>query len=737
MNRKRLCDIRLTSLNDINNSPDKEHSASCADLHALNSSVQEGSSLSSSSPAHQSALSKMINSIMVVVLGNGAQNGSGFRVRTLLNILIVALLFFATLADVAFWSTNQLSSLSVPLYYDALSPDVISPPFHYRTTNELKRSRTSLGSAMIGSVTDVLSPILPFAGGVDLRRDENWGEWLPTWIQTYLVNIGYSSSISSGESVNSIPRGGSTLDPQSNHNHMKTKGTNGQLVFSTSAPFVSVNDISQMSLGDVALIFKYAVQSSHANFDRAAFISHGEQGNPVSDLVKKVIDTIDMMSSLGRGENVLPSLTHASDQDKELSDEESSIPSGETDALKFCAAMRILTEWRILRQVPDGYKGYAVGMSLGHKDVVQNLGKIEAVIRDWITAQNNLSNDGDIVRSPTLRQLLQHEIDKDIHPTSKLPRLKEKSAGMGLLWVRRQLHYQTEIFANVLNVPSKFTETRLAVSAAYTEVYGQFHGWAVQKIFNYSFQAAPQATVIYRHMNPRRLHNVLETAKSMKVEETEVEIQSEITVDEEESSHDDIQNTQENDVDTNIVYESALVEPEDPLMDHVNYDSSDSEIPSNDSEKKNHDNVFLKLGGHIASEWDKMSSHVHGEFEKVVGECDKIGKHVGDEWNKFGKHVVGEWDKIAFNVGKIFDNKQRKKSAFDSRSNFDMRGGATNNLGRDSVGMSEEQLNQFIDTQMEIDAHQNIKVFLNIAKPLLKDLEELFSQLNMDDPTKV
>ena len=73
-----------------------------------------------------------------------------------------------------------------------------------------------------------------------------------------------------------------------------------------------------------------------------------------------------------------------------------------------------------------------------------------------------------------------------------------------------------------------------------------------------------------------------------------------------ESSHNGIQFTQiiqENDVDNNIVYQSALVWPEDPLMDHVKYDSSDFEIPSNDLTKKNQNNLFLKLGCHIVSDW--------------------------------------------------------------------------------------------------------------------------------------
>jgi hypothetical protein len=48
---------------------------------------------------------------------------------------------------------------------------------------------------------------------------------------------------------------------------------------------------------------------------------------------------------------------------------------GET-TLKFSSSYAYFAERRIVRQVPVGYKGYAVGMSLGHKDVVQNSGKL-------------------------------------------------------------------------------------------------------------------------------------------------------------------------------------------------------------------------------------------------------------------------------------------------------------------------------------------------------------------------
>ena len=64
-------------------------------------------------------------------------------------------------------------------------------------------------------------------------------------------------------------------------------------------------------------------------------------------------------------------------------------------------------------------------------------------------------------------------------------------------------------------------------------------------------------------MNPCNLCYVLEAVKSMELEEADIEIQLKIEVDEVESSHNDIQITQENDVADNIVDQSALVKPED------------------------------------------------------------------------------------------------------------------------------------------------------------------------------
>eukprot|EP00957_Ditylum_brightwellii_P072933 5542634-Ditylum_brightwellii.AAC.1 len=88
-------------------------------------------------------------------------------------------------------------------------------------------------------------------------------------------------------------------------------------------------------------------------------------------------------------------------------------------------------------------------MSLGHRDIVQNVAKVKNAVHLLIDsrASHTLSfhanqQDGDdavdssppIVTSPTLRELLRYEIETDINPSANLPRLREKSAAMGLLW---------------------------------------------------------------------------------------------------------------------------------------------------------------------------------------------------------------------------------------------------------------------------------------------------------------
>ena len=61
----------------------------------------------------------------------------------------------------------------------------------------------------------------------------------------------------------------------------------------------------------------------------------------------------------------------------------------------------------------------------------------------------------------------QHEIELKVHP--KLPQLKDKSAAGGLLWAKRQLHYQSLLFDNTLQIPHKFPSSKAAVSEFATQ----------------------------------------------------------------------------------------------------------------------------------------------------------------------------------------------------------------------------------------------------------------------------
>ena len=88
---------------------------------------------------------------------------------------------------------------------------------------------------------------------------------------------------------------------------------------------------------------------------------------------------------------------------------------------------------------------------------------------------------------------------------------KIKECSNGTLWVRRQLQYQTEIFKNLLS--GKYPDVQTEVRSAYKLVYDDNHGWAVQKIFMYSFKAAPSAKDIYQIMNPEYLNTFYKMQK--------------------------------------------------------------------------------------------------------------------------------------------------------------------------------------------------------------------------------
>ena len=170
--------------------------------------------------------------------------------------------------------------------------------------------------------------------------------------------------------------------------------------------------------------------------------------------------------------------------------------------LQFCAALRIMADWRVMRQIPEhGYSTYGAGIKLGHKDVILNVKKIENAARAWM--ERRKSGYGSVQRRPTLRDLLLEEIDSGRH--LKLPKLEDDSAAVGLLWARRQLEYQQKIYLNTNN--PRFVHISDAVRNAYLDVYSKYHGWTVRKVFELSANAAPPIAILIEQMTSKDMEH--------------------------------------------------------------------------------------------------------------------------------------------------------------------------------------------------------------------------------------
>ena len=596
------------------------------------------------------------------------------------------ILIALSLADVFIHMVDaQMDSLEFESHdhYDALSADVIRPAFRYhRDPSRSTKTKPSmgLGSAAISSVTTTLSPILPFTGGIDLRREDYWTNGVFGSIQYVVEKVrdAFEESPTSildrnDDSIGKVlaaPRGGAAVAAKARAGHKgKTKKKSGSAkhenVLSSPDCFIPLKEIADSTLKDVAMSFRYTMEITKRDFNVGKFVSN------LLPRVKKMVERISTATTLARGQGVLPPTT------AEGRGHSSIVPTGDIDAINFCAAMRIFAEWRVLRQVPDGYKGYAVGVSLGQKDIVQNIAKMEHAIHEYIEiwSQNadsfssNGTNSNRVVTSPTLRDMLQYEVDTNVHDNSKLPRLKEKSAAMGLLWVKRQLVYQTAMFNNVMDVPSRFGSSREAVQAAYDEVYGDLHGWAVQKIFSYSFQAAPEGIEIYKNMNPHRLEEVKQEARAKILGET--------------------------------VQKKRKLGGGGPfgLLQNT---------------------PIGRFGRHIGNEWNKMTCNV------------------GNEWDKVTNNVGHEWNKVASNIGQLFGQQphQTDKTQLPPNNCASLTVELDPAISSDEAA-KELEMETYINQEMRNDAYDHIKAYLEVVNPLLDDLTALIDEFNMDDPTKV
>ena len=251
------------------------------------------------------------------------------------------------------------------------------------------------------------------------------------------------------------------------------------LIISAAESFLSVEIISSLSLLELKDLFYYARHVNSDAFERQQFI------NALPPPARLAVYALDEVTAASRGGIPLPNA------------------QTEMDALYYTAVLRIFAEWRSVRLVPKGSsQRYAFGMGVARRDLLQNITKVEDAAHQWLlfhecsVHQWKHTEESTIprVESPTIRQLLERELQMNIH--ARLPCLAEASAASGVLWSKRQLQYQTSLLAFVIQVPFMFPDSKAAVLAAYKSTYDKYHGFFVRKIFQGSFEAAPPADEI-------------------------------------------------------------------------------------------------------------------------------------------------------------------------------------------------------------------------------------------------
>jgi hypothetical protein len=452
----------------------------------------------------------------------------------------------------------------------------------------------------------------------------------------------------------------------SSHANLLSEGRHQAI--SVNVSFLDKSIIADLTLGDVKELFSYSIECNIAGFTRTSFASR------LRPAARKAIDAIDTAVQASRGPDVKQS--KASD----------SWDYGEVDALVFMAVVRVFAEWRSLRLVPDGFQRYAVGMNLARRDLVQNVNKMETAAHAWLTYyEGTKSSQVDLnMASPTLRELLQHEINQKMH--TRLPRLKDHSAASGFLWTTRQLHYQTAIFSNTMEVPILFPTSKAALTAAYQQVYDDYHGFFVKAIFQNSFEAAPEPEVVFHFMSlPSLSDNDDLTVPSSVDEEDECGSWVQFPVDAEPLPHH---------------HEDWHKELEDnPSEQFGNHDPTE---PSSDEEDDEFDTWVQ-----FPVDTEPLTYH-----EIWTEELDK------NPLEQFGDHLLLELDKM----GRFWDQcRGVNMTQHPSRNVFHV--GSMN-----TAPMS---------TQAAKTSQDDIPSYMNILQPFLLGLDSLIDEMGIKDPTKV
>jgi len=90
-----------------------------------------------------------------------------------------------------------------------------------------------------------------------------------------------------------------------------------------------------------------------------------------------------------------------------------------------------------------------------------------------------------------LSSLLECEKNRGMHDGDEL---HEKSGAMGLLWIRRSLAFQLDLYASFLSRTGG-VHPRDAAYGAYEEHLSPYHGWALRKVFPASLAQMPERRV--------------------------------------------------------------------------------------------------------------------------------------------------------------------------------------------------------------------------------------------------
>lgn len=341
--------------------------------------------------------------------------------------------------------------------------------------------------------------------------------------------------------------------------------------------------------------------------------------------------------------------------------------------------------------VPKGYQRYAISLSLGYRDLLQNLEKIERGVHKFLRfKQMATENKNDEVPavpipSPTLRQLLQFEVRTNVH--KQLPSLEDTSSASGLLWTKRQLHYQTELLGNLLEVPECYASAEEAAHSAYRTVYTEYHGWTISQIFTRSFGGSPPLEKMWMTMCPPKDSPKTHNAIASKVQNYKSKCKKE---------------------------RSDLPPPLRRLSD------IQSTTTTSLSEK----------------------IEIQDEQKEVLDALDEIRHRVIEKWEDLLR---------MFNCGKEEKRKVKECLILSSESHFNLsqynRDLMQSSLQTSGVNEDCSEKSSVVTTSTRCSQHQSsfcaiekskrdVEDFVRGVSPMIADLGILINQLNMNDPAR-